>query len=121
MARLLANKNLPRMAIESLRDSGHDVLWARESMSGASDPEVLERAVDENRILLTFDKDFGKLPFHGRLPADCGIILLRFPLLSPESVAASILALFEEKREWEGHFTVVDPTRIRVTPLSVEE
>jgi len=29
----------------------------------------------------TFDKDFGELAFHQKLPASCGIILFRIPAL----------------------------------------
>jgi len=118
--RLLANENLPRAAIESLRRRGHDVIWAREVMRGASDPEVLDRAVRERRLLITFDKDFGELAFGRGLPAECGIILLRFPQTSPHAVAAAVVEALDEEREWVGHFTVMEPFRIRTVPLGGE-
>jgi hypothetical protein len=43
------------------------VVWIREASPGSSDSQVLARAQDENRILITFDKDFGELAFPGRI------------------------------------------------------
>lgn len=36
--------------------------------------------------MLTFDKDFGELAFCFNLPASCGIVLFRIPLLSVDYV-----------------------------------
>jgi predicted nuclease of predicted toxin-antitoxin system len=71
----LANENFPLDAVEALRQNGHDVAWIRVDSPGISDLEVLNRAQAENRILLTFDKDFGELAFRSKLPATTGIIL----------------------------------------------
>jgi predicted nuclease of predicted toxin-antitoxin system len=73
--RFLANENFPLDAVEVLGQNGHDVLWIRVESPGISDREVLSRAQAENRILLTFDQDFGELAFRSRLPASVGIIL----------------------------------------------
>ncbi len=80
---LLANENFPRVAVEALRAAGHDVLWARTDMPGTPDDEILRRAQLEQRIVLTFDKDFGELAFHFGLPATSGIILFRLATPSP--------------------------------------
>lgn len=55
--RLLANENFPGDAVEALRALGHDVYWVRLEAPGSSDQEVLAREQQENRLLLTFDKD----------------------------------------------------------------
>lgn len=47
--------------VYTLRDDGFDVLFAVESMRGAVDDKILERAYAENRVLITEDKDFGEL------------------------------------------------------------
>ena len=61
--RFLADENFPGLAVSELRKRGHDVSWVLTDSPGISDQEVLGRAKDENRILLTFDKDFGELVF----------------------------------------------------------
>ena len=71
--RILANENVLGSAIAALRGRGYDVLSVKESMQSASDEQVLERARVDQRILITFDKDFGELAFHRRLPNTSGI------------------------------------------------
>ncbi|MEW6352582.1 MAG: DUF5615 family PIN-like protein [Thermodesulfobacteriota bacterium] len=115
--RLLANENFPGEAVAALRESGHDVLWVRTDSPGISAREVLARAQAENRILLTFDKDFGELAFRLGRPSTNGVILFR---ITPKSsgwikdVAVSVLA---SRTDWAGHFSVVEEHRIRMTPL----
>lgn len=59
MNSLLADVHLPYAVVESLRKLGMDVLTAQEDGSGrAPDEELLHRAAQMDRILLTQDKDF---------------------------------------------------------------
>ncbi len=55
---LLADENIDRPIVEKLRARGFDVLAVDEEMKGASDREVLERAEEEERIIVAFDRDF---------------------------------------------------------------
>ncbi len=58
--RFLANENFPMMSVVRLRDAGYDVAYGSEDAPGAEDSLVLERAVREARIILTFDRDYGE-------------------------------------------------------------
>jgi predicted nuclease of predicted toxin-antitoxin system len=116
--RLLANENFPRAAVEALRANGHDVTWIRTSAPGSRDVDVLAMAVRENRILVTFDKDFGELAWRAKLPAASGIILLRLPMPEPAGVGTMLAARIEERNDWAGHFSVIEPQRIRMRKLS---
>jgi predicted nuclease of predicted toxin-antitoxin system len=100
--RILANENLPGGVIASLRLNGHDVVWIREDLPGSSDIQVLERAQTENRILITFDKDFGELAFRSGLPANCGIILFRISTPSSEHIADVVVAALNQRDDWAG-------------------
>jgi predicted nuclease of predicted toxin-antitoxin system len=115
--RFLANENVPYDVVVALQDRGHDVAWVRTDAPGSRDREVLARAMAEERILLTFDKDFGELAFRERLPASCGIILFRIPTPSPADVARRVVAAVESRDDWAGHFAVVEEDRIRMRPL----
>lgn len=115
--RLLANENLPRVAVEALRARGHDVVWVRTDRPGSLDPDILAWANAEERVLLTFDKDFGELAFRRRLGAQCGVILLRFSATSPVRVTELLLAALEARTDWVGHFSVIEEGRIRMTAL----
>lgn len=114
---LLANENFPRSAVEALRASGHDVVWARTDMTGATDAEVLARAQADGRVLLSFDKDFGELAFRSGLPATCGVVLFRFAPVSPEFVAERVVRILAGTMPWVGHFAIVEETRIRLRPI----
>ena len=117
MPRLLANENIPRVAIKALRSDGHDVAWAAEVAKGAADPLVASRAQVEGRILLTFDKDFGDLVLRRRVAKPSGVILCRFRVRSPETVAALLSELLRRSLPWEDHFTIVEETEVRMVPL----
>jgi predicted nuclease of predicted toxin-antitoxin system len=117
--RILANENFPLDAVDALRASGHDVAWIRSDSPGASDREVLERAQREDRLVITFDKDFGKLAFHAGLPASSGIVLFRITASSSAHIAQVALAALESRADWAGHFSVVEDDRIRMTPLPI--
>lgn len=114
---LLANENLPGPLIRELRRRGHDVVSVKESMPGARDREVLGRAQEEKRLVLTFDKDFGELAYRYGLPATSGVILFRLSGSSPEEDNARALAALESGIDWVGSFSVVTDDRIRVRSL----
>lgn len=117
--RILADENFPSPIIRALRDKGHDVASVKEMMRGASDREVLARAQAEERLVVTFDKDFGELAFRSRLPATSGVILFRLSGPSPEVDNARALAALESGLDWSGNFAVVTDDRIRLRPLPV--
>ncbi|MGO8921212.1 MAG: DUF5615 family PIN-like protein [Stellaceae bacterium] len=115
--RFLANENFPGAAVKALEASGHDVVWVRTAAPGAADPDVLASAAREERILLTFDKDFGELARSSALPAGCGVILLRLPMPKPGDVGQQLAQLITSRDDWAGHFSVIEPGRIRMRAL----
>ena len=115
--KLLANENVASLVVDALRADGHDLVWIKEVGPGSTDDVVLALALAENRVLLTFDKDFGKLAFRlGRL-ATPGVILLRPRLRSPEYLVRFAQAVIAQGHIWEGHFTVAEEGRVRIVPL----
>lgn len=119
--RLLADENFPGPAIRVLQSHGHGVLSAKELMRGSDDRAILERAQMENRVLLTFDKDFGELAFRFGLPATAGIVLFQLSGLTPDQDNARALVSRESRDDWTGHFAVVTDDRIRMRPLPRRE
>jgi predicted nuclease of predicted toxin-antitoxin system len=115
--RFLVDQNVPRDVVEGLRDDGHDVTWAQTAHPGADDEILLTRAQQEDRVVLTFDTDFGTLAFHRHLPASSGIILFRLTLVSPPAVAKTVRETIRSRNDWNGHFSVVDDAQIRMRPL----
>jgi predicted nuclease of predicted toxin-antitoxin system len=115
--RFLANENFPGRAVEELRAAGHDVAWVRTDAPGSSDPTVLAKATSEERILLTFDKDFGELAWRAKLPATCGIVLFRIPMPPPDRVGSVLCEVLSARDDWQGRFSVIEPGRIRMREL----
>jgi predicted nuclease of predicted toxin-antitoxin system len=76
----------------------------------------LETANLQNRILVTFDSDFGELVFRQKLKVR-GVILLKFVPKSSQHVAEMIVHLFASQAKVEGHFLVVSEKRIRILRL----
>jgi predicted nuclease of predicted toxin-antitoxin system len=111
--RFLANENFPGAAVAALEAAGHDTIWVRNVAPGATDPQVLEWAAREERILLTFDKDFGELARGTALPRKCGVVLLRVPMPGPSSVGQKLAELITSRDDWAGHFSVIEPGRMR--------
>jgi predicted nuclease of predicted toxin-antitoxin system len=80
----LADECCDAFLVDGLRGDGHDVLYVKESAPGTDDHTVLQMAADQERVLLTEDKDFGELVVRLKLPA-YGIVFLR---MNPADSAA---------------------------------
>lgn len=52
--RFLANENFPLPSVRLLRQAGYYVASITEDSPGMEDSEVLTRATDEQRVILTF-------------------------------------------------------------------
>jgi predicted nuclease of predicted toxin-antitoxin system len=100
--------------VHYLRNAGHDVLAVAETMPEADDSDILARALSEERILVTNDKDFGELVFRGR-QGDHGVVLLR---LHDESAANRVrvveAVLAQHADRLVGHFTVATEGAVRI-------
>jgi predicted nuclease of predicted toxin-antitoxin system len=83
--RWLADECVDAALVRHLRGGGHDVIYAAEVAAGTTDAQLLRRANDEHRLLLTEDKDFGELVFrlHMTVP---GLVLMR---IAPESISSN--------------------------------
>lgn len=116
--RIIANENVPGAIVERLRDARHDVSWVRADSPGATDQDVLQRAINEDRVILTFDKDFGELAFQGEDKAiPPGVILLRLHVGSPDELTRIVARAIAHDNDWIGQFSVVEEGRIRRRPL----
>ena len=113
----MGNENLPEDCILRLRQDGHVVLWIREAAPGSPDDVVLARAHAENRLLITFDKDFGELVFRRSAKASYGIILFRIAQSSAAAVAARVATILASRDDWSNHFSVVEESAVRIRPL----
>ena len=82
--RFLINECTGPAVASWLRDHNHDVFSVFDEARGMDDDAIIAKALHENRILITNDKDFGdKVYRDGRLHK--GVILLRLEDERPSS------------------------------------
>lgn len=115
--RLLANENIPLASIVRLRNEGFDIIAVSEQFPSVKDETVILFASMENRIIITFDRDYGELIFKHNLKHSAGVIYLRIQNFQPEEPAELLLNLFKSDLTFEGYFTVISENNIRQRKL----
>lgn len=98
-----------------LEAEGHDVLTARDAdLSRAEDSQVLRAAHIEHRLLVTRDRDFGRLVFVEE--AYPGILYLRMTPTNLEWVHRELVEVLNryEVEELQRSFVVVESGRHRI-------
>jgi predicted nuclease of predicted toxin-antitoxin system len=112
----LADESVDGQIVERLRQEGHDVLYVAEMEPGITDDQVLEKANENQALLMTIDKDFGELVFRlGRLHH--GVVLVRLGGLSSERKAEIVaIAVSRYAESLDNSFSVISPGRIRIRP-----
>ena len=112
--RLLADENIPLETVRALRDEEHDVYSATESGPGTPDLALIERAVREERLILTFDRDFGELAVRGPTKPKAGVLLLRIIPKDANEVTTLVLDLLARADiQWRDRISVVDNVHVR--------
>ncbi len=110
--RLLLDENMPADAVEALRLAGHDVAFVTEDDPSAADPDLLARTVREDRVLVTFDTDYGSLTYRDRLPATCGVVTFRLiPDIPADAQARLVAGAITAQDGWRGYFWVISLRR----------
>ncbi len=97
--KLLTDENIHSGVVELLRQRGFDVLdVAEEGLFGARDVDLLRRAVAEDRVVVTHDRDFGTLAVLNGEPI-VGIVYLRpghiVPDFTMETIDVAVNALHD--------------------------
>ena len=115
--KFLADECCDAGLVSSLRAAGYDVTYVTEQSAGSSDDEVLLRAYNEGRILLTEDKDFGELTYRLRKPS-AGIVLIRIDVKERHMKWPRLKSLIKNYEErLPGHFVVINIDKYRFRPL----
>ncbi len=107
-AALLAKESLPASSIRRLRAAGIEVAAVREDASGTEVVSALDRALAEQRCLLTFDMDYGELIYRRGLAQAPGLVLYRLQRFGVADAALRLLALLDSNEaRGGGYFTVL--------------
>ncbi len=81
---------------------------------GSEDEDVIRLTVREKRILLTEDRDFGRLVF-AQGAESLGVVYIRFPVSARSRLGQSVVGLVNRLGErLQGKFIVLQPGRARI-------
>ena len=113
--KILADENIPKTTIQFLRRLGYDVVSVWEVNPGISDEQVVQLSIKEKRIIITFDKDFGRIALTN--PNVLGVVLMRIPPASPEYITNRIISALKSVENPYDKLIVVRRETIRIIPL----
>src|SRR6266498_807067 len=115
--RLKLDENMPLLLAQTLRSSGHDVHTAAdEGLLGSSDDIIWSTVVREDRLLLTLDRDFGRLAIAS--VSHSGAVVLRPRDANQEMIMALALraVTLATDIDMKNRVAIFDDERIRVRP-----
>ncbi len=115
--KFLVDENVAASVTRLLQSRGHDVKTVQQAgLVGAQDNVLIQLALDEKRIIITHDKDFGAILAYP-LKQHSGVVLLRLRLPTPQNAAQAVDRLLAAvpKERMMGRVVVVEDARIRVS------
>lgn len=117
--KLLLDQGLPLSAARLLRDAGIDTIHVGEiDLSAAEDAEIIQKAREDNRVIVTLDADF-----HTLLALDeavsPSVIRIRIERLRAQALTELLLRTIRECEEdlQQGAAVTIEIRRIRIRHL----
>jgi len=111
--KLYLDQMLNRFVAQELRIQGYDVLRASETgQQRADDRMILDRAIEEKRILITLDEHFGNwvvLP----LSKHPGVIRLKVNPTTTKNILEALIPFLKSysSEDFRNHLVIVSPKR----------
>ena len=97
--KFLTDENISTSLVKALRNTGYDTKDIKEEkLFGISDREVIKLAVHDNRVIVTYDKDFANLLKYSIIKHK-GVILLRFADQSPDNTIRLFIPALKNLKE----------------------
>jgi predicted nuclease of predicted toxin-antitoxin system len=111
--RILLDSCVWGRARAELETAGHDVVWSGDWPSDPGDEEILARAHEQRRVLVTLDKDFGELAVLRGTPHN-GIVRL-VNISARQQVAVCLRVFAQHGSDLEsGAIITAEPGRLRI-------
>jgi len=121
--RFLADMGVSRRVVDWLRTAGHDAVHLSEQgLQRLGNGEICRKAADEDRVVLTFDLDFGEIlaMSGGRI---LSVVLFRLNNTTSAFVIRRLEIVLKEAGEAleSGAIVVVEDGRCRIRRLPLAE
>lgn len=118
MLKFLLDANLSRETADFLTSLGYDAKTvAHFRLESAEDSKVAERAIRDERILITLDSDFGEI-FYFSAREKFWVIVLKLKDQTVDSVNRTLAWLLRgrmlETKEFRNTLMIVEPGRVKV-------
>lgn len=119
--KFLGNMGVSPVTIEALRQRGYDAMHlVEEGLERLPDSDILIKARMEERIILTFDLDFGDLlaASKAELPS---VIIFRLQTAKPDFVLSRLLSVLSvcERELVVGTIVIIEDNRYRLRRLPI--
>lgn len=109
----LLDSCISSFAVRDLRSANYNALWIPEGGEGPGDEVIMRRALDENLILVTAEKDFGELIFIYNKPHPAIIRLVDIPAKDQGKILLQLIEKHKDILEKKVIITV-DRYRVRI-------
>ena len=119
--KFLADMGVSMTTVMALRNLGHDAVHLREQgLMRMEDPEIVAKARTEERIVLTFDLDFGEIMALSRRPS-LTVVLFRMRNQTPSAVTPRLVQVIQEcsAELAAGAFVTVEDQGYRLRRLPI--
>ncbi len=117
--KLLLDQGLPRSAATLLSEAGIDTVHVAEiGLSAADDTDILQRAREDERVVVTLDADFHALLALSAATSP-SVIRIRIERLRAQALTNLLLIVLGEVAEdlEQGVVVTVEPSRVRMRRL----
>jgi predicted nuclease of predicted toxin-antitoxin system len=112
--RFLIDLNVGEAVASVLRQIGYDAVYVGDDNPRVSDIDMLRLAVQEQRIIVTMDTDFGELVYHSGEP-HAGVLLLRIPGAGASEKVSTVEEIINRYgSQLPHHFSVYRNGQLRV-------
>jgi predicted nuclease of predicted toxin-antitoxin system len=119
--RFLLDENVSHRVASHLKAAGHDAVHVSEiGLTSTDDSVILDRARDEDRVLVSCDHDFVQMLFASGDTSPSLILVREIEILSSAEMASLLVqALATELTDLlpAGAIATLTPDRVRVRPL----
>jgi predicted nuclease of predicted toxin-antitoxin system len=118
--KLLIDENLPPRLTRLLTEAGHNAAHVRDlDATGSSDPQIIELALGDGRIIVSADTDFGALLASTGATAPSVILVREVVDLHPPDLAELLITCIEqlEAQLTAGAMVALTHTGARVRQL----